>query len=355
MAEPGVLAATTPVVTVAVGPSAGNAPVQEVTTFGSVGVTLDFQRGDQVQFTCSGRSAEAAQIDELATDVWLSGSYAQRFRVTQVNQEWDADGDDTLSVLAVSYKRLLNARHVGPGGLVFAGVDQGEIIWGLVAHTQARVGGNWGITKGVVATGQLRDRTYVEGDNLGDLAEKLQNVDNGLWWEVNASKVLSAKLQSTFPVKATPLQLGTTVRSMQRGSNADSFANAVYGDASEGLTPVWVEAAGLATDPRGRWERAFGWPTVTEQTTLQQHTQGALATANSPLSAWRIDLEPSRFTADVAFLPGDFSTLVIPPTTAAPIGPGGAVRTVTVQVSQASISINADGGVTLTMAVVEVA
>lgn len=338
--------------TIAVGPASGSVPVQELTTFGTVSVKSNFNDGDDVSFDALGRSSEAPFIDELATDVWMTGPIIQRFRLTSVNQSWDADGGDVLSCTAVSYKRLLKARHVGPGGLEFAGVDQGDIVWEFWQHTQARVGGNLGVTKGLSITGVERDRTYVEGDNLGDLAANLQNVIDGLWWEVDAAKVYSARLPDSFVLQPQPVEVGVNARTLQRKSAADRFANVVFADADDSATtPVWVEASGLASDPRGRWERAFGWPTVTEQTTLQEHAEGALQESSTPLTSWSIELDPSRWLHDSLYLPGDLIVLVVPPSTAAPIGAGGG--RVVVQVSEMSVGISADGAVVPQLACIE--
>jgi hypothetical protein len=336
---------------VAIGHANATAPLQELTTFGSVGITMDFSAGDQIQFTIAGRSAEAQFVDELASDIWLSGAIAQRFRIISVGQDWNEDGDDRIAVTAVGYKRLLNQRHVPPGGLTYANIDQGDIVWDFWAKTQAQPFGSWGVTKGVSATGVLRDRTYVEGDNLGNLADNLQNVVNGLWWTVDVNRVYSAKLPSSFGIIATPLQMGANIRSMSRAAAGDSFANVVYGDAGEGTVPVWGQEADLATDPRGRWERAFGWPTVSVQATLQEHVDGALQEVNTPFAAWKCVLEPARWITDTHLLPGDMAVLVVPATTAAPIG--DAQGKVVVQVTETVVSFDADGALSVTIACIE--
>src|SRR6185436_14901083 len=135
----------------------------------------------------------------------------QRLRVVNVDQAWDADGADIIAVTAVSYKRLLNARHA-VDALEFTNVDQGDIVWGLIAHTQGQPGGDWGVTKGASATGVLRDRTYVAGENLGDLAQKLTEVIDGLWWNIDAALIYTAHMPTVFPNALTPVELGVNVR-----------------------------------------------------------------------------------------------------------------------------------------------
>src|SRR4029077_15942282 len=125
------------------------------------------------------------------------------------------DGGNVVEVSAVSYKKLLGSRHVGPGPLRYDQMDQGDIVWNLIEHTQAKVGGSWGITKGQTATGILRDREYVPGDNIGELAKNLQEVIDGLWFDVDIDKVLMAAMPDSFTTIPVPLQLGVNARKMQ--------------------------------------------------------------------------------------------------------------------------------------------
>jgi hypothetical protein len=308
--------------TMSVGPSNGS-PLQELTTFGSVTAQFDLVSGNTLSVVVAGNSAEAPYINELASDIWMTGFINERFRLWAVWQDFDKDGDNRVSMQGVTYDRLLNRRLVmDEAGLAFDDVDQGLIVWGLWEHTQSQLGGDLGVTLGPdYLTGITRDRNYKPGENLGQLAEALTKVENGLWWGINSDLEYVAKMPADFPTLATPIVLGVNARHLQRASGGADFANAVYGDAKAELTtPVIVEAVDVATDPRGRWEVAKAWPTVEQQTTLQQNAEGALLTANSPLTHWNITMEPSRWVYDSRLMPGDFAVLAVPPLLAAPIG-----------------------------------
>jgi hypothetical protein len=338
-----------PILTVGVGPSTGSSPQQELTAFAGVTCRFHFSDGDTLSFQTTARSAEALYIDELASDVWLFGPVEQRYRVINVGQSWSESGESTVDVQAVSYKKLLGSRHVGPGGLTYTQMDQGDIVWNFFVHTQARTGGNWGVTKGAAATGVLRDRTYVEGDNLGKIAEELQSVIDGLWWDVDVDKVYSAQMPGSFSTVLNPIQHGINARTMQRQSAADRFANVALGTGSDATTPVWAQTTNLATDPRGRWEAAHGWTTVILQPTLQQHTDGALLDTSAPLTAWTVVMEPDRWDVDSLLLPGEFVVLVRPPL----IGEPAVAERVVCQVMELGLDINAAGGVGLSLALNE--
>jgi hypothetical protein len=326
-------------ITLAVGPGTGDAPVQEVTISGSVTATFDIKTGSSLQFVVRGYAPEAAYIDELATDIWLMGDIKARFRALAVWQEWFQNGQDNVSVLGVSYRRLLN-RRLANTPLAFNDTDLGLVIWGMWEHTQSLPGGDLGITLGTPnTTGIVRTRTYDMGENLGQQAE--EETDEGVWWMIDENLVYTAGLTDSRPMLPTPLQLGVNVREMQRAAGGD-FANVVYGDADASRTTgVLAVASDIATDPRGRWETAKGWPTVKLQSTLDERTYAALAEGRRPATHWNVEMEPARWISDSRIMPGDFAVLTVPRSLAAPIGTP--VRAVVVQVHQVSVSFDENG------------
>lgn len=314
--------------TLAVGPATSPVPTQEVTFSGSVTVIFDLESGSNLQFVSRADSPEAAYIDELATDVWLMGDIKARFRAWAVWQEWYQNGQDNVSVMAVTYKKLLNRRHVclppkptpedDPPMLTFDDTDMGLIVWGMWEHTQSLPGGDLGVTLGTPnTTGIVRTRTYKQGENLGQQADA--EYEEGIWWTIDENLVYTAGDLASRPFLGTPLHLGVNVRSMQRASG--DFANAIYGDADEASTiGVWAVDPDIATDPRGRWETAVGWPTVTLQETLADRTAAQLSAALLSVAHWNIDIEPSRWVTDSQIMPGDHAVLVVPRSLAAPLG-----------------------------------
>lgn len=339
--------------TLAVGPWTGGAPTQEIGTFGSVSVSSNLDAGKMVTFDVPGESPTARQIDELATDVWIykNGVPDSRCRVINVQQSWGPSGEDTVTVNAACYKRLFNSRHLQTD-LSYSSVDQAQIIWGLIQHTQAQAGGDFGITAGSLATGNARDRNYEAGSNIGKLLDDLSGVIDGPWWGINALLELDVLLYESFPTLTTPIELGATARSISRKSGAALFANSVWvsGDNSA-TTPVSGDAPNVGTDPRGRWERFQGYPGVVLQTTLAERADGLLEAARSPVAQWSCELDVARFLTDLPVSPGNFVELVVPPSVVAPIGTGSLLKIG--QVIQTDLSLSADGSATATCEVVE--
>lgn len=340
-------------ITLAVGPSNGE-PKQELTTYGSVTAQFDILAGNTLSVVVAGNSPEAPYVDELASDIWMTGALHQRFRIWAVWQDFDKQGDDRVSMQAVTYDRLINRRHVvTPAGLTFTGVDQGLILWGLWQHTQAQPGGDLGVTLGTPhLTGVLRDRTYLYGENLGTIAENLSKVEDAPIWIVNGDLEFEARMPADFPITDTPLTLGATARHLQRSSGGADYANFAYGDAdAETTSPVTLATADIAADPRGRWEIAKSWPTVKLQDTLAQHVAGELEEANAPLAHWNVEMEPGRWVNDARLMPGDYAVLVVPRTLAGPLGTP--FDKVVVQVVSVAVNFTAQGSLDVKLVALE--
>jgi hypothetical protein len=340
--------------TLAVGPSTGTRPVQEVTDFDSWTLDNNLDDGCSLAFTTRIDSPAAQVIQELFTDVWLyrGSTINQRFRVTSVELEWTVDGGAEVRVGSTCYRRLLKKAHVNTP-LSFSAISQGNIVFGLIQHAQALLGGNLGITLGDAGPSILRSRDYEPGVNIFDAIVTLTKIENGLSWNVNGDLELIVGTQTSFPTRSQPIILGVTARRMLRPSNSDQFANVaiVTGD-QEATTLVIEEAPTLATDTRGRWERVESLSGETDQAALQETAEGFVQATISPLATWEVELEPDRYFRDAEFEVGEFASLVVPRSPIVPVGTSSPI--VTVQTISRSITQNANGEIGVTCTFVEV-
>ena len=350
------MALTEDIFTVAVGDSSASIPKQEITSFDSMSLNSSLDGGSDVAFTVPGNSATARLINELASDVWVyrNGSIFQRYRIVGVGQTWGPDNDDVVSVQGVCYKRIVNARHL-QAPLSFTDTGQADIVAAIYAHTQSQPGGDWGVTDGTLDNdGRFRDRSYALGENIGTILSNLSGVLGGPSWGVSGDLTLEVRSSdpATFPVQGVPLMLGGTARSLTRNAGTGEFANSVFVDGDSSVTyPVTADVANILTDPRGRWERAAGFPNVTEQATLAEKADGLVAQYASPVATWSCEIEASRYLTDAPFSPGDLVTVVVPETVAAPIGNPG--FSVTGQVMNLALGFTADGALSVSMEVIE--
>lgn len=341
--------------TLAVGDASATLPVQQVTQFDTVTLSFNLDSGCECSFNVPGNSDSARVISSLASDVWVyrNGVLLYRFRIISIEQTWDSDGADTVAVQAVDYKRILNARHV-LSELSYIDVPQADVITGLIAHTQGQPGGSLGITTGTLdSDGITRTRNYEIGQNIGALLADYSSIINGPYWSIDALLQVNVGTFDGFPTNRAPIQLGSTARSLSRGSGAGEFANSVYVDGdSDVTTPVVTDAADILTDPRGRWERASGFPNVVLQATLVEKSQGLVEATRSPLATWACDIEPARYLLDANYQIGEFVDVVVPPTVAAPIGNPG--FSVTTQIMNVGVSLTADGEASVEVEAIEV-
>lgn len=337
---------------VGIGPASGSRPIQTIDDYDSFTLDNNLDDGCAISFSARGRSLAATFISELDTDcfVYREGILVQRFRISTVEQTWEADGQDEISVTAVCYRRLLKARHVITP-LSFVNVPQGDIVWGLIQHAQAQPNGNLGITAGLLESTILRTREYEVGQNIFDAISDLTTVDNGIAWDINASLSLDVRLQRDFPLFGVPIELGVTARSLSRPSSADQFGNvAIVTGNVEATEPVILDAVGLTGDIRGRWERYLSAGSESEQLALIERALGALQESLSPVSVWNIDMIPDRYFRDIELQIGSFVSLVQPRTVVYQQIPAD-IRLV--QIIERKVTQNADGDVEVQLAGVE--
>lgn len=338
--------------TLSVGPWTGD-PVQEITSFESISATFNLDAGDELSWTMTCNCPGANLLAELETDCWLydDDALVQRYRVLAIEASWVVNGRSVLNVKAVSYKKLVGYRLLN-ADLKFAATDQADIVWGIIQATQATTNGDFGIVVGSLdGDGINRDRSYVAGESLGTILANLSEVINGPYWTINGDLELIVKPDDDFVTLATPIQLGVTARNLTRQSGAAAFANAVYVDGDgDSTVPVIAESATIATDPRGRWESALGFPSVTEQATLQERADGAVISAQSPIAQWAVDVEPERFQSDLPLQPGVFVAVDWPATEFRPVG---ATDGVVGQVMTVGLSISPDGDLKVSAQIIE--
>lgn len=328
------------------GPSSSTRSTVELSDFPQVSLSASRADGWTLSTSVPGSSVAARQINELATDVFVT-RFAQewrRLRILTAEQEWDEDGGGNVAVAAVDYRGVWNRRFL-TDDLVFTDEPQGDIAYGLIDHAQGQVGGDYGMLPGELDDTITRSRSYLTGDNIGERLRELSEVIDGPWYEVDADLTFHARARGTERRYSIPLQLGSTARRLRRGSGAAQFANAVQGtgDNEQTVREFW-EDPDLATDPRGRWETTAAWSTVIQQSTLAEHTEAEGERRVSPFTTWTATIDSTRWLTDFPIVPFDVVEIVVPRDTAAPVG----VPTdrVLAQVDTISFSVTKDGEVT---------
>jgi len=260
--------------------------------------------------TVDGLTAEASEVQELLTDLLVYRDSVLKFRGRIVEADDSVGDSHDLSIRATDYRGLL-ARRFTYAGTGWGATDQAQIAWNLIAYAQGLTGVSWGIIRGSgQTTGILRDRLYVAGANVGELLDNLGRVINGYDWEVDANLALNIFYPTRGTSKDFVAEYGNTVTSFQRSVSSDGYANAVRATGADTLTPVTATAADLASRPEGRWDLQIGDTDITQQATLTEKANGALARGEVLLPSYTCTVDPDRWTPDSAWV-GDSTQLVL--------------------------------------------
>lgn len=324
----------------AVGAASGSAPEQEVTSFGSAsaGVELDLN-GGMIQMVTLGHAPEVKFINELATDLWLLGDFPMRYRLWAVWQDFDQENDDRVSFQGVTYERLLNRRLVGAGGISYTSTDVGTIVWGAIQHTQAKPGGNLGITAGSITTGVSTSVDWAPGENIGQRISEMLEATGCYWW-IDSDLAVHVRQRGSLPMLAEPITLGAQAHSMQRASAGAGFANSVYMSGSSATVPLFATDPNVGSDPRGLWEVAVARPQEDIQAALTTAAGGELALRRQALSHWNVTYVTESWVGPSRIRPGDRAKLKVPPTLAGPITPPSQVD---VECQSLTLQFDGDG------------
>lgn len=255
----------------AIGPWTGSAPTRELTQAYGRRMTGRVDAAFDAQFSIDGESGELAGVERLTHDLWIYLDATQVFRGRLFGDNGAiTPGAHSVQFSALDYRAMANRRIVGAAGANYpAGTDQAAIAWGLISTSQALTGGNFGITNGAgSSSATTREANYDPGKPIGDAISELGRLDDGFEWEISPTLALNRYYPRRGTDNGLVLDFGGILTEVGYGFSGEDFGNAglVTGDPS--TTPVTFVSATVATDPRGRWERAQGFPTIKEQSTL---------------------------------------------------------------------------------------
>ena len=283
------------------------ANVAELTEARTRRLELSLDASGQATWTMPGRHPQTRLVAELSTDLAVARNRELIFRGRI------GGSDDTLSptvhtstFAAVDYRGMLDRRIIWPGNrTVFNNTEQAAIARALVTDTQAR--GDLGITYDATVTGVNRDRTYEEGQYVGELIANLGRSINGFEWDVSPLKVL----RFFSPQRGNPvpiiLEYGRDLSDVRRTVTSTKFANALRYSGSDDIAAVIRQ---VAPGPEGRFEHQDGNPDVTQAGTLNQQADGAFAQASQIRPAYRVTLRPGRWDPPLMWL-GDAARLLV--------------------------------------------
>ncbi|MFD5591934.1 hypothetical protein ACWC9X_08640 [Streptomyces asoensis] len=203
------------------------------------------------------------------------------------------------------YRRLLFDTQVAQG------VDQFDIVRGLVDYVQSTPGGNLGITYDTEASGVTRDREFSRYDlpSIGDLIDQLAAVERGFEWRIasfrDAAGQRVKQLQLGHPVIRTGaaeivLDHPGHVLTYAWPHDASSLANAwqsrgasTNSNQAADSFPLMSERLVADDDIAAGWPRLDGssdYTTVEQQPTLDDHARADWTAARRPVQIPEVEV-----------------------------------------------------------------
>ena len=274
------------------------------------------------QFTLSGAvGVQGTSFDENAaialrkSDLWVWRDGVQLARHRIVGRQVQVDADRwTINYQTVDYRGmlLLHARFKGTIP-TWTSTDQHTIAWQMIQHRQAQTGGNWGITNGTTASGQVRDETSLTaGKSIGEAIDQLLARDNGSDWDISPALALRAWTPRRTRDNGISLDYSRNAIVAFQGSSP-SWANDVIFTGAENTTPANETATDAGTDERGLWSIYDSSPNTKDQTGLNDSAAGLLADALTLNHDWSVRLAPGRWGGDDELTLGDLVTVNLSP------------------------------------------
>jgi hypothetical protein len=283
------------------------------------GTVTSASNNSEASFTVDGSLPEAQSVHELISDLWCLRNGQTLFR-GRVGPSADAGSvDQELSTFsAADYRALFNRRMFRTGdSLVYSSQDIGQTAWNILAQTQAKAGGNWGIIRGAGGTtGVVQSNTFSAGDLIGSTLEKLSAGSPGFDFDITPTTGITTQtFDIWYPQRGTDrqaiLDFPGRIQSYTRQVDPGAFANSIRGTGTTGLGPNEQDTAGIGTDPAGRFEAALADTAIQTTSALAARTTALLATAQTVIPSWTVTLSPNSWGGPTDVWLGDPVTLQI--------------------------------------------
>lgn len=233
----------------------------------------------ELTFELNLMDAAGPYITELETDIraYRDGTKIFQGRVVPSQDRIDVSRTGYTSFTVQDYRGLLGRCFIYDDDAAYwFDEDVAVILQEAINWRQSRTGGGLGITfgTGFPALGVVRNEVeWPPGQAIAEGMNTLQESKvRGFDWEIDANRVANmwAARGTTFLKR---LEHHGTFLNLTRQYKAEEFANAVRASGGDQPVPEVVEASGLASDPRGRWEKEVSWPDTETQEVMQDRTE----------------------------------------------------------------------------------
>lgn len=195
----------------------------------------------------------------------------------------------TMRVECVGYLNFYKTQYISAE---YRNTKQEDILWDVIDKCNQKTGGDYGIRRGThKGSSTRRDRKY-ERKEVANLIQQMSDVINGCDFEFTPDKLFNTYQTKGSYLPSIRLEYPGNIQAFNFSRTLDKVANYIYGIGSgNGDTAVrsWAENTD-SEDYLYRREMVAMWNSVTEQETLDEHTDAAMRAASEIIELPNITL-----------------------------------------------------------------
>ena len=215
--------------------------------------------------------------------VYILGANIYRFDYTS------SYNSVTMRVECVGYLNYYKTQYISGE---YRNTPQQDILWNVIDQCNQKTGGDYGVRRGTHKGGTTnRDRKY-ERKEVANLIQQMSEVIGGCDFDFTPDKKFNTYETKGNYLPSIRLEYPGNIQSFNFSRTLNKVANYIYGIGSgngDAAVQSWAEDTD-SEDYLYRREMVAIWNSVTEQETLDEHTDSALRAAKGIIELPNITL-----------------------------------------------------------------
>lgn len=247
----------------------------------SVGFTVDLKRLEDILASVGYSNDPFGFMEVGRHDIRIkrNGKYIVGANVYRFNYT-SSFNSITMRVECVGYLNFYKTQYITAS---YSNTPQQDIMWDVINRCNQKTGGDYGVRRGIHSGETVRrDRNY-ERKEVANLIQQISNITNGCDFEFTPDKVFNTYYTKGTYRPSVRLTYPGNIQSFNFTRTLDKVANYVYGVGS-GTGDEAVQSQAEDTNSEEylyRREKVAIWNSVTDQATLDEHTNSVVhAVAN---------------------------------------------------------------------------
>lgn len=222
-------------------------------------------------------------MDVLTTDIRIKreGKYLLGANVIKFSYS-PTDASVTITVDCSGYLNFYKDQYVD---ISYDNVDQGDVMWGVIAQCNAKTGGDYGVQKGTFVSRKKKRNWHESRKNVKDFLQRKSKVIDGADFEFTYDKKFNTYDKMGTYRPDVKLIYPENVESFDFERSGDSLANAIIAIGSgNGEDAIFYDGAVdySSIGDRYRHEKIVTFNSVEESDTLKENADGVLQLLSEP-------------------------------------------------------------------------